>query len=134
MHIESNKQVIARPANEVFSFIKDFRSFKYLMPDQVQNYQAGYDQCSFEISSVGQVTLEMKERIEGRKLKAVSSGNTAINFELIVNLIPEGTHKCLVYVELNAELSPMLEMIAKSPLNNFINILVEKLKEVMEAA
>jgi carbon monoxide dehydrogenase subunit G len=134
MHIESKKQVIARPASEIYAFIKDFRNFEQLMPSQVMNYQAEYDQCSFEISSMGQVSLEMKERIEDQMIRAASTAATAINFELIVNLVPEIAGSSIVQSELNAELSPMLAMLAKNPLNNFINMLVDKLKEVMESA
>jgi carbon monoxide dehydrogenase subunit G len=132
MHIESNKQSIARPASEIYVFIKDFRNFERLMPPQVMNYQAGYEQCSFEISSMGRVSLEMKERIEDQMIRAASTAGTAINFDLIVNLVPESTGSSLVRAELNAELSPMLAMLARNPLNNFINMLVDKLKEVME--
>jgi len=132
MHIESNKQSIARPASEIYTFIKDFRNFERLMPSQVMNYQAGYEQCSFEISSMGRVSLEMKERIEDKMIRAASTAGTAINFELIVNLVPESAGASIVQAELNAELSPMLAMLARNPLNNFINMLVDKLKEVME--
>ena len=133
MHIESKKQSIARPTGEIYAFIKDFRNFGQLMPSQVMNYQAGYEQCSFEISSMGQVTLEMKERIEGQMIRAASAAGTAINFELIVNLVPESTGSSIAQAELKAELSPMLAMLAKNPLNNFINMLMDKLKEVMES-
>jgi carbon monoxide dehydrogenase subunit G len=134
MHIESKKQSIARPASEIYAFIKDFRNFEHLMPSQVMNYQAEYDQCSFEISSMGNVTLEMKERIDDQMIRAASTAGTAINFELIVYLVSENANSSICRAELNAELSPMLAMLAKNPLNNFINMLVDKLKEVMESA
>jgi carbon monoxide dehydrogenase subunit G len=133
MQIESKKQIIARPTSEIYAFIKDFRNFRQLMPSQVMNYQAGYEECSFEISSMGQVSLEMKERIEDQMIRAVSTAGTAINFELIVNLVPENAGSSSAQAELNAELSPMLAMLARNPLNNFINMLVDKLKEVMES-
>ncbi len=133
MQIESNKQIIDRPVNDVYSFIEDFRNFEHLMPEQVKNYQATRNNCSFEISGMGEVSLEMSERIEFSKVISVSSGSTAVKFELIVNLNTENTGQCGVMVELNAELSAMLAMIAKNPLEYFINTLVSKLKEVMEA-
>lgn len=133
MQIESKKQLISRPAYEVYTFVSDFRNFSQLMPAQVKNYRAGYDQCSFEISSMGNISLEMKERIENVRVKAVSTADTAINFELILSLVQETEADCTAQALLNAELSPMLAMLAKNPLNNFINILVDKLKEVMEA-
>jgi len=133
MHIESSRQIINRQVIDVYTFIEDFRNFEHLMPEQVKNYQATSDDCNFEISGMGQVSLIITERIECSQIKAASAGKTAVNFELIVNLSPESDDQCSVVVQLNAELSMMLELIAKNPLNNFINILVSKLKEVMEA-
>jgi hypothetical protein len=70
--------------------------------------------------------------LENSKIRAASSGKTAIKFELVVNLLPETPDSCTAFAELDAELSPMLAMLARNPLNNFINMLVDKLKEVME--
>jgi len=51
---------------------------------------------------------------------------------LSVELHPEDENSTSAVICVNAELSPMLEMIAKNPLNNFINIMAEKLKNAME--
>jgi carbon monoxide dehydrogenase subunit G len=134
MHIKSNRQTIERPINEVYSFIEDFRNFEHLMPEQVKNYHASRDNCTFEISGMGEVALEMNERIEFSKVKSVSTGRTAVKFELIVNLDSENEVQCGASVELNAELSAMMAMIAKNPLEYFVNTLVSKLKELMEPA
>jgi carbon monoxide dehydrogenase subunit G len=134
MNIISATQTIDKPASEVYSFIKDFRNFEHLMPAQVQDYKASYDECSFEISGMGSVWLEMKERVEDTNVVAASTGNTAINFDLSINLSPQSPGQCTAVAELNAKLSPMLSMIARKPLNNFINMMVEKLKEVLETS
>lgn len=102
------------------------------MPAQVQNYQATANECSFEISGMGPVFLLMKERVENEKVMAVSTGKTPIEFQLMVNLTALENHSTAATVKLDAELSPMLAMLAKAPLNNFINMMAEKLKEVME--
>jgi len=131
-HLESTGQIIARPVHEVFAFVEDFRNFGHLMPAQVANYKAEYNHCSFDISSMGHVSLEITERIANKSVKASSTGKTPIKFDLLVNLDSTDQHHCRAVVHLNADLSPMLAMLAKSPLNNFINMMAGKLKEVME--
>lgn len=133
MHIESRELTIARTTGDVYDFIKDFRNFQNLMPEQVKNYQADAGHCSFEISSIGPVELEMLERVQDKKIKAVSKGKTAISFALSVNLMPESPETTLAVFQLDADLSPMLALMAKTPLGNFINMMGEKLKEVMES-
>lgn len=134
MQITSNQVTIARSAEDVYTFIADFRNFGQLMPPQVLNYEATYDNCSFEISGMGSVALEMKERIPATKVKSVSTGSTAIAFELNVDLVSESADSCKAVVQLDAQLSMMLQMIASAPLKNFINMLAGKLREVMEAS
>lgn len=133
IHLKSNEQVIFRPANEVFSFIEDFRNFNHLMPQQVQNYKADRDHCSFDISSMGHVSLEMTERVADSHVKASSTGQTPVKFDLLVYLEAVKTQQCTATIHLNAELSPMFAMLARTPLTNFINMMAEKLKEVLEA-
>lgn len=132
MKIESNRHIISSPVHEVYSFIKDFRNFEKLMPAQVQNYQATANDCSFDISGMGTVFLLMKERVENEKVLTVSTGKTPIEFQLMVNLFAQDALTTTAVVQIDADLSPMLAMIAKSPLSNFINMMADKLKEVME--
>jgi carbon monoxide dehydrogenase subunit G len=133
MHIESKQQDIARPASAVFDFIRDFRNFEYLMPEQVTNYQADYDHCSFETNALGKISLKMAERLKDKMVRAISGEVTPVKFELIVNISAFSPDSSSVTLALDAELSSMMAMLAKSPLTNFVNMLAEKLKSVMES-
>jgi len=132
-HLESKGLVIHKPVHEVFAFVEDFRNFGHLMPAQVVNYKADYNHCSFDINSMGHISLEMAERIPNKSVKASSTEQTPVNFDLLVILDATGQNHCNAIVHLNADLSPMLAMLARSPLSNFINMIAGKLKEVMEA-
>ncbi len=131
MQIQSIKHLIARKPAEVYFFIQDFRNLGVIMPDQVNNYRAGADECSFEISGMGEVFLVVKERIENQRVSAVSAGNTSIQFELRVELEPENENSTSAIIYLHADISPMLAMIAKTPLNNFIDIMAARLRDVL---
>ncbi len=131
MQLKSNKHLIVRDAVGVYAFINDFRNLETVLPEQVRNFKADADSCSFEVSGIGEIALLINERVENRKVSAVSTGKSPLEFKLSVELHPEDENSTSVVICVNAELSPMLEMIAKNPLNNFINIMSEKLKNAM---
>jgi carbon monoxide dehydrogenase subunit G len=56
------------------------------------------------------------------------------SFDLQCFIDESGPDTSRVKLQFNADLSPMLMMMASRPLGNFINILAVKLKEICESA
>jgi hypothetical protein len=76
--------------------------------------------------------MRMTERQNYDKLVMSSEGKSPFAFELICHfkgLADDSTEVQLVF---DADLSPMISIMATRPLQNFVNILVSKLKEYAE--
>ncbi len=128
---ESNKILIKRPAKEIFDFLSDFRNFEKLMPEEITNWRADESSCSFTIKNMADLNMAFGERQANEKITMISRGKNPFVYDLNVFMDEngEGTQTQIVF---NADLNPMLSMMVSNPLKNFINILNEKLKEVME--
>ncbi|MCB0805311.1 MAG: hypothetical protein KDC05_05890 [Bacteroidales bacterium] len=118
-------------AKKVFDFLSDFRNFEKLMPDQVINWKATEDQCSFTIKGMADMAMRMGDNIPPVKITYLSEGKSPISFNLEFSIDQKETNRSDVQVILNANLNPMLKMMASRPLQNFVTLLAEKLKEVM---
>jgi len=116
----------------VYSFLNNFNNFEKLMPEQVVNWQSTEEKCSFTIKGMADLSLVMGQNEENRKVVYDSDANSPFPFQLGFDISPEGASAAVVIASLEARLNPMLKMMASRPLQNFINMLVEKLKEVME--
>lgn len=129
------KVVFTSPVQELpvthlnaYSFFSDLNNLQKLMPDQIVNWHSTNDSCNFDIKGMAHITLVRIEGIEGQEVKIKSGPETPIELEIrgiFEKLTDQG---CNARIELDAELSPMLRMMASGPLQNLVNIMAEKLK------
>lgn len=62
----------------------------------------------------------------------LGEGKLPFGFTLISSINSETENSALVQLEMDTDMSAMIAMMAEKPLYSFINMLVVKLKEVME--
>ncbi len=128
---KSNPADIRQTADHIYQFLTDFHNFEKLLPEQVINWEATAEQCSFTIKGMADLALIMGQNQPGSKVVYQSVKPSPFDFSLMFDLLANEnitTVQCL----LSAKLNPMLKMMASRPLQNFVNLLVEKLKEIME--
>ena len=125
----SQPELIKKPAAEVYQFLADLNHFEVMMPDQVIQWESTADTCAFTIKNLTNIELKVRERVPESKVIVESAGDSPLKFDLsaLIEGKPDGNSQ--VTLELNAELSPMLRMMASGPLQNLVNIMNSKLKE-----
>ena len=130
---KSNPVLIGSSDGEIFNFLASFNNFEKLMPEQVINWQSTPDSCSFTIKGMADLAMKMDRKEANSLISYASDGNSPFPFQLNFDLSAENETHCRVQATLSAKLNSMLKMMASRPLQNFVNLLVEKLKEVMES-
>ncbi len=128
MQFQSEWQEVNASDEKVFSFISNLDNLGRLMPEQVVNWQADADRCSFTIQGMTDLQLRVAERLPNTMLRLVPEGKAPFQFKLELELKPGGA-SCKGQVRLEADLNPMLAMMAKRPLQNLVNIMAQKLAE-----
>jgi carbon monoxide dehydrogenase subunit G len=129
--INSNPIEIATAAKNIIDFLSNFENFSKLMPPQVTNWQSTEDSCSFTIQNMATLAMRIKEK-ESAKLVITSEPPSPFPFELICELQETGENTCVSTIRLHADMNMMIAMMAKNPLQNFVNILNEQLKKMFE--
>jgi carbon monoxide dehydrogenase subunit G len=128
--IESEKTEINKPVAEVYNFLCDMRNYEKLMPEQITNWQATENDCTFTISGMATISMGITEKNPNRSIKIVSQGKVPFNFDLNVLIEEKGPALTGAEIIMNADLNMMLKMMAQKPLTNFINMLAQKMKEI----
>lgn len=128
--IESNKTSVNKSSEEVFNFLSNFNNFQKLMPEQVTNWQSTEDECSFTIAGMASLGMKIVEKKPNELIKVIRNGNAPFDFTLECLLNEKSPAESEVQLAFNADLNPMLKMMAVKPLTNFLNILVQKLKDL----
>ena len=127
--LESDKVTVDKPAKEVYGFLCDFNNFQKLMPEQVTDWKSTADECTFTIKGMATLGMKIIERVPTSLIKVTKNGSAPFDFTLTC-MIEDQQNQCVVQLAFDADLNPMMKMMAAKPLTNFLNMLVHKLKEV----
>ena len=131
MIIEGKPAKVNAHKKSVFEFLTDFNHFERLMPDQVVNWKSDKESCSFTIKGMTSLSLKYKQKTPFELIDIVPEGKSPIKFNLKIILEADDLddQKTVAKVEIDADVNPMMAMIAKRPLENLVNIISERLND-----
>jgi hypothetical protein len=127
--IESEIVEISKTDEHIYNFISDFNNFKDLMPTAINNLQITTDTCSFSLQGMPTINLKIHERLPFEKVCMVADGGK-LPFSLNCIINKTSDSRCTAQFYFEAELNSMMKMMVQKPLENFLNVLAVKLKDV----
>jgi hypothetical protein len=129
--IESKTGIAKGSQETVFNYIADFRNFSGLLPgDRLNNLQISQEKIVFDIQGLGTVGLEIQEKQPWSMLTVGASQDSSADFTFIIHINESGENLSEVKLKLKANLNMFLEMMARNPLQQFVDLMVDKLAEV----
>jgi len=129
-YFESRTGRLACNAEEVFTFVTDIRNFERFIPGGIiSNWNSEKESCSFSVSILGTVTVRLSEK--ERFTKVVFSGDALKknDFLLTLNITDNVGDHAEVRILLNAELNPMMKMMAGKPIKQFLERLINEMED-----
>lgn len=127
--IESEKTSVNQPANVVFDFLSDFNNFQKLMPEQVTNWESNQEEGSFTIKGMASLGMKISEKQPSNLIKIIRHGKAPFDFDMLCEIADKGPQS-EVQLIFNADLNPMLKMMAVKPLTNFMNMLAKNIAQL----
>lgn len=131
--IESNTNTIKMDAQQVYDFVSNLENFGKITPEQIVDLVTTPDTASFTIKGMTDLSLVVKERQAPTAVVMESFGKAPFSFTMSWNVQDKDNSSCETCLVLKAALNPMLQMLAASPLRNFVNLLNDNLKKHLEA-
>jgi carbon monoxide dehydrogenase subunit G len=133
--IESKEVEINSPKEKIFDFLSDFTNFSLLVPDKVENWKATKEKCSFKVTGLSDFGMEISKITPYSSIEIVNDKEISTPFSFTFNwdFNPINDSKTKVRSFFNLDINPMMSMMVKKPLQNFMDVLVDKLKEKMES-
>jgi len=142
----SEVKLISAPQEAVYNKLSNFKNIEQLFdpakmaeikkqypdsPDiKLENFQATPDECSFSISPVGKVSVNITEREPSKLIKLTSGPSTPFQFNCWIQLLPVDEISCKVKITLHAELSMMIKMLVNKHLKEGVNQIAEALTKI----
>ena len=129
MNIESTKITVHKSAEELYTLLTDIKNFEKLMPDNISKFEVLSDKrFLFALKGMPEIVLELKESTPHSKV-VLGAASDKLPFTLTANLDALG-EQTDAQLQFEGSFNPMMAMMVKGPITNFIGTLVEKMKNL----
>jgi hypothetical protein len=142
----SEIKTIDSPQEAVYSYLSNLSNFEKLFdptrmeelkrqypqaPDiKLDNFRATTDECSFSISPVGTIGIQIIEREPFNLIKLTCSQTVPFQFNCWIQLLPVDETSSKVKITLHAELSPMIKMLVNKHLKEGVDHIAVALTKI----
>ncbi|MBN2480820.1 MAG: hypothetical protein JXB19_03705 [Bacteroidales bacterium] len=115
---------------KVYGFVSDFRNMADILPKEIMSNLEVYDQhCRFDVMGIGKVGLKIAEKTPYTQIKIIAAEGSPADFNLWINIAPLSEKQTEVNFVLHASLNIFVEAMAKKPLQQFIDMLADKMEQ-----
>jgi hypothetical protein len=129
-HFESRSGKVTCSAEELYTFVTDIRNFEQFVPGgTIGNWQADRDSCSFSVSMIGTVSFRIGQKEMYNRVTYEGDALKKNDFTLILDITDSRDISAGVKILLNADLNPMLKMMAVKPIGQFLEILIGEMEK-----
>ncbi|MCL2290878.1 MAG: hypothetical protein FWC34_09300 [Bacteroidetes bacterium] len=128
MKITSPLTRVNLPAAKLFELASNCQNLARYMPEQVKDFSATEESCTFTIENIAKVTLKILEKIPFTYIRytAENDRNIPLFLELKLNSVSE--NETDVEAEIDIDVPIFLKPMLQKPLKRFVEALSEKIK------
>jgi hypothetical protein len=135
MNIKSEKKTINGSVEELYSKVSNLSNLSPILDGKVQNWKATENECSFSISAMGtnaNISMYIAEKIPNERISIqTAQGGSPIPFSAILYLEKIDDNSFNAQIEINADVPFAFSVMAKKPLQQLADKLMEALMSVM---
>ena len=129
MNIEGNKVLISKSSKEAYNFFMTLENFKLLMPSSTEKFEVEGDSFLFGLKGMPEIRLVLGDRIEYSKV-SLGAASSKLSFTLEANISSISDQSSEVQLKFEGDFNPMMAMMVKKPLTNFIDTLTENIAKL----
>ncbi len=132
-NFESSVKVIPYSQERVYAKLSDLsnlESVKDRLPeDKVQDLSFDSDTLSFNVSPVGQITLQIVERDPCKCIKLATT-NSPLPFNMWIQLVETAEEECKIKLTIGMDINPFMKAMVPKPLQDGLEKMVEMLSMI----
>ncbi len=126
MNLEGNKVTVKKSSKEIYDFFMNLENFEQLMPTSTEKFQVDGDSFLFALKGMPEIRLVLGECIPNTKV-SLGAASSKLSFTLKANITDLSTDTSAVQLQFVGDFNPMMAMMVKKPLSNFIDTLTENI-------
>lgn len=130
MKLESSKIQVAKSANYMFEALTDVKNFEKLMPDSIAKFEViNENSFVFALKGMPEIKLIQKEQVAPTKV-VLGAASDKLPFTLIGDINPIDDNNSEVQLHFEGTFNPMMAMMVKGPIGNFIQALAGNMNKL----
>jgi carbon monoxide dehydrogenase subunit G len=128
-YFESRTGILTCTVEEVFNFVTDIRNFERFIPEgKITDWRADKNSGSLNVPMLGTVSMRLTEKEMYNKVVFEGDALKKNDFTLALEIIKSINNTARVKVVINADLNPMLKMMASKPVSQFLEKLITEME------
>ena len=128
MNIKSETLTTNASVEKVFDFLNNYNNYEKLMPEQVIKWESDERSGRFTIKDMTTLGMRIDEVKADEYVLLHSDGKVPFEFTLRILLDNKGDNLTDVCIEFDGAVSSMIAMMARRPLTNLVNHMVERIQ------
>jgi carbon monoxide dehydrogenase subunit G len=129
--LESKVGKIKSSEEAAYNFLSSFDNFKRFIPEhKVKNWESTEDSCHFTIDGIGETGMRIIEKQPFKLIKIAGEEKGKIDFNFWIQLKQITENDTRIKMTIQAEISPLYQVIVKKPLQAFLDTLVEHVEKL----
>ncbi len=129
MNIEGKKVLIAKSSKEAYNFFMTLENFELLMPTSTEKFEVEGDSFLFGLKGMPEIRLVLGNSLEYSKV-SLGAASSKLSFTLEANILSVSDSSSEVQLQFDGDFNPMMAMMVKKPLTNFIDTLTENIAKL----
>lgn len=130
MFLSSKSVIVNKSQNEVYDFLQSDKNFETLLPKNCQKFEIIKPSAfAFQLKGMPEIVLQQKKSLPSETI-IWKSAEGQFDFELEANIGMGSVSTSEVLFLFDGNFNSMLQMMAKKPIQNFINMLGKNLSEL----
>lgn len=130
MEIATEKKTIPKSIKDVYEFVIDLKNFEQLMPESIDKFEVlDNDTFLFALKGMPQIVLKRNNQQPFNQL-VLGAASEKLPFTLTVDIDSKNENETDVVLSFTGEFNPMMAMMIKTPITNFMNALSNNLSRI----
>lgn len=129
MNLETNKVNVSKSQEAVFNFLTDLNNFEQLMPESKEKFEVDGDSFLFALKGMPEIRLVMEGKTPNSQI-VLGAASSKLAFSLTTNIVVIDENTSEVQLLFKGDFNPMMAMMVKKPLQNFINTLADNIQKL----
>lgn len=129
MKLESKKVTAFKSSEFIYSNLEKLESYEALMPDTIEKFEIDNNSFIFGLKGMPEIRLVLKDKTPNSSI-VLGAASSKMPFTLQLNINELSENSSEIQILFNGDFNPMVSMMVKKPLTNFIETLIQNIEKM----